>query len=164
YERADDGGDVHYVSLCGGGKITRFILADVAGHGAKVADVARSLRGLMRQNINRKSQVRLATALNEKFAQLGKQGCFATAVIAGYLTTDDKLTVCNAGHPRPLWYRAAARQWSILAGPDGDALANLPLGIDDTMSFAQKEIVLGCGDLVLFYTDALTEAMDGDGQ
>jgi len=102
YEGADDGGDVHYVSLCGGGKITRFILADVAGHGAKVADVARSLRGLMRQNINRKSQARLATALNEQFAELGQQGCFATAVIASYLTTGDKLTVCNAGHPRPL--------------------------------------------------------------
>jgi sigma-B regulation protein RsbU (phosphoserine phosphatase) len=77
------------------------------------------------------------------------------------------LTLCNAGHPRPLWYRAATRQWSILAGPDGDggdALANLPLGIDDAMSFAQVQIVLGRGDLILFYTDALTEAMDGDGQ
>jgi hypothetical protein len=31
---AASGGDVYYVSLCGGGVITRFILADVSGHGA----------------------------------------------------------------------------------------------------------------------------------
>src|SRR5258708_2259920 len=59
YLEASAGGDVHYVSLCGGGVITRFILADVAGHGTAVADVARELRTLMRRNINRKSQARL---------------------------------------------------------------------------------------------------------
>src|SRR5690242_4035808 len=49
YQEARAGGDVHYVSLCGGGIITRFILADVAGHGTAVADVARGLRALLRR-------------------------------------------------------------------------------------------------------------------
>src|SRR3954468_22623729 len=44
YESAQEGGDIHYVSLCGGGKITRAILADVAGHGQTVASVAHTLR------------------------------------------------------------------------------------------------------------------------
>ena len=166
YEQADDGGDVHYVSLCGGGVITRLILADVSGHGASVADMARSLRDLMRRNINRKSQARLVKELTRQFTDLAKLRRFATALVATYLTTGDKLTVCNAGHPRPLWYRAAAGAWSVLAPRDaeGGALANLPLGIDDTTSFAQAEIDLGRGDLVLFYTDALTEATDPDGR
>jgi serine phosphatase RsbU (regulator of sigma subunit) len=166
HEQADGGGDVHYVSLCGGGVITRLILADVSGHGASVADMARSLRDLMRRNINRKSQARLVKELNRQFTDLENLHCFATALVATYLTTGDKLTLCNAGHPRPFWYRAATGQWSVLTLPDGegDALANLPLGIDDSISFAEVEIVLGKGDLVLLYTDALPEATDADGR
>jgi serine phosphatase RsbU (regulator of sigma subunit) len=161
------GGDVYYVSLCGGGVITRFILADVSGHGAVVGDLARSLRDLMRRNINRKSQDRLVKQLNRQFTELAQLRRFATALVATYLTTSDKLTVSNAGHPRPLWYQASARQWSFLVGPDDaqdGALANLPLGIDEAVSFAQTEIVLNRGDLVLFYTDALTETTDAAGK
>ena len=49
YQQAAGGGDVHYVSLCGGGLITRLILADVSGHGDSVAELATSLRDLMRR-------------------------------------------------------------------------------------------------------------------
>ena len=38
------GGDVHYVSLCAGGVVTRLMLADIAGHGEIVASAARTLR------------------------------------------------------------------------------------------------------------------------
>src|SRR3954471_14429319 len=69
FEGAADGGDVHYLSLCGGGVITRLILADVSGHGREVADVATALRALMRKNINSKSQGRLVRALNRQFAE-----------------------------------------------------------------------------------------------
>jgi phosphoserine phosphatase RsbU/P len=101
HEGAEGGGDVHYVSLCGGGMITRFILADVSGHGASVAELATSLRALMRNNINRKDQARLVQALNREFSGLAKLSRFATAVVATYLTKGDTLTVYNAGHPRP---------------------------------------------------------------
>jgi sigma-B regulation protein RsbU (phosphoserine phosphatase) len=40
----------------------------------------------------------------------------------------------------------------------------LPLGIDNTAFFSEVEIILDRGDLVLFYTDALTEAADLDGK
>jgi serine phosphatase RsbU (regulator of sigma subunit) len=70
HQQAEVGGDVHYVSLCGGGVITRFILADVSGHGASADAMARSLRDLMRRNINRKSQARLVKELNREFTDL----------------------------------------------------------------------------------------------
>jgi serine phosphatase RsbU (regulator of sigma subunit) len=166
HEDADDGGDVHYVSLCGGGVITRFILADVSGHGSSVANLARSLRDLMRKNINRKCQDRLVNELNRQFAELAKLRRFATAVVGAYLTRGDRLTISNAGHPRPLWYQAGTGAWTILSGKDDLqlGLANLPLGIDDSTAYAQTEITLGQGDLVLFYTDALTEATTPQGK
>ncbi len=120
YREASAGGDVHYVSLCGGGIITRFILADVAGHGMVVADVARELRTLMRKNINRKSQARLIGELNRQFTEMNQAGRFATAVVATYLATTRELTICNAGHPRPLFYRADQENWSILSGRGGE--------------------------------------------
>jgi len=163
FQEASAGGDVHYVSLCGGGVITRFILADVAGHGTAVADVARQLRALMRQNINRKSQARLVRELNRQFTGLGQAGRFATAVVATYLATTRRLTICNAGHPHPLWYHAETGAWTALSGKNGATTAedgNLPFGIDDRAAYNQWEIPLADGDFLLFYTDALVEALD----
>lgn len=115
YEGASEGGDVHYVTLCGGGIVTRLIVADVSGHGAEVAEVAGAWRALMRKNLNRKSQTRLVDALNRPFSAMAHPRRFATAVVATYLATTKTLTLCNAGHPRPLWDRAETGTWSILA-------------------------------------------------
>jgi phosphoserine phosphatase RsbU/P len=159
FEGAADGGDVHYVSLCGGGVITRLILADVSGHGEAVAEMAVSLRALMRKNINSKSQTRLVRALNREFSALAQLRRFATAVVATYLATKKTLTVCNAGHPRPLLYRHDAKTWGVMT-PEFAAkgAANLPLGIDDETPYDQFAVTLGRGDVVVIYTDALTEA------
>lgn len=162
YEGAASGGDVHYVSLCGGGVITRLIVADVSGHGASVAEFSGSLRTLMRRNINTKSQTRLVRALNREFAELAQMRRFATAVVATYLAINQSLTVCNAGHPRPLWRRAETGTWALL-DQDVRVAGNLPLGLDDETSYHQFAVTLGRGDLVLFYTDALIEAADASG-
>ena len=167
YEQATHGGDVYYASLCGGGTITRLILADVCGHGPLVAGVAKALRALMRKYINRKAQARLVRALNREFTALAECERFATAVVATYLTRTNRLAVCNAGHPRPLRYSAGTGAWSLLrhdaAAADG-GVADLPLGLVDEMGYTQVEFELGRGDLVLFYTDALTEAVSPDGR
>jgi sigma-B regulation protein RsbU (phosphoserine phosphatase) len=49
-------------------------------------------------------------------------------------------------------------------GAPGEAGSNLPLGIDDDSPYEQFAIPLGRGDLVVVYTDALTEASDPTGQ
>ena len=56
FEGDEQGGDVYYVTLCGGGLITRIVVADVSGHGSSVAEFSASLRALLRKNINQKSQ------------------------------------------------------------------------------------------------------------
>jgi phosphoserine phosphatase RsbU/P len=167
HEGADQGGDVHYVSLCGGGVITRLIVADVSGHGGAVAEVARSLRTILRRNINSKSQARLVQALNRQFAALAQMRRFATAVVATYLNSRRRLTVCNAGHPRPLWFRVASGEWTLLeqgTDPAAPGLANLPLGLLDETSYDQVEVTLDKGDVLVFYTDALIEAGNEAGQ
>lgn len=167
FEQAEQGGDIHYVSTCGGGVITRLIVADVSGHGREVAGLAGSLRKLMARSINSKSQTALVRGLNREFAALGEMSRFATAVAGTYLANRRRLTLCNAGHPRPLLYRAASRRWSLLdhetaesrPGTDG----NMPLGLDDETRYAQFSVELGVGDLVALYTDALIESADPSG-
>jgi serine phosphatase RsbU (regulator of sigma subunit) len=167
YQGEAHGGDVHYVSLCGGGIVTRMLVADVSGHGESVAEFSSSLRRLMRKNINRKSQARLIAALNQQFAALAQLRRFATAIVVTYLADHDRLSLCNAGHPRPLWYRAAWGDWSVLTPQVGEpavGASNLPLGLDDATPYDQFAVPLGQGDLVVLYTDAMIEASDSKGR
>jgi serine phosphatase RsbU (regulator of sigma subunit) len=163
FEGADRGGDLHYLTVCGGGVITRLLVADVSGHGATVAEFSTSLRTLLRKNINTKNQTRLVQALNRQFSALAQMSRFATAVIATYLATTRELTVCNAGHPRPLRYSAETGQWVFLDRSER-VPGNLPLGLDDDSAYYQFSVGLARGDVVLVYTDALTEAVDSAGK
>jgi phosphoserine phosphatase RsbU/P len=166
FQGAEQGGDVHFVTLCGGGLITRIVLADVSGHGSSVAEFSSMLRSLLRKHINHKSQSRLVERLNQEFADMARLRRFATAVVATYLTSTDELSVSNAGHPRPLHFQAADGTWSALKheSPETGPLTNLPLGLDDDVHYGAARIQLGPGDLVIFYTDALIEATDAAGQ
>ncbi len=151
------GGDVHYVTLCGGGVITRIVVADVSGHGSVVAEFSTSLRSLLRKNINQKSQRRLVEKLNQQFTEMAEMRRFATALVMTYLASHDRLSICNAGHPRPLFYRASERTWSLLSQPESQqkSAGNLPLGLDEETGYQSFDLALGQGDLVAFYTDAL---------
>ncbi|HEX4277507.1 MAG TPA: SpoIIE family protein phosphatase, partial [Bryobacteraceae bacterium] len=76
---ASHGGDVYYASSCATGRITRLLLADVAGHGQAVSDTATSLRTLMRRFVNRLDQAEFVRLLNRQFTELSEEGAFATA-------------------------------------------------------------------------------------
>jgi len=167
YGDAQRGGDVYYASSCATGRITRLLLADVAGHGNTVASTAANLRTLMRRFVNRLDQTEFVRMLNQQFTALSESGTFATAVVATFFAPTQRMIVCNAGHPRPLLYRAAAREWSLL-GVDPlaqDVTArNMTLGILDMTEYEQFDVELRSGDCVLSYTDALIESRDADGE
>ena len=82
---------------------------------------------------------------------------FATALVITYLASRDRLSVCNAGHPRPLYYRAGDRTWSLLSQElvDHEGAGQLAPGTrrPDELRDVRRE--LGRGDLLAFYTDAL---------
>ncbi len=160
------GGDVHYVSSCATGRVTRVLVADVSGHGSAVAEVGAKLRWLMRRYVNHLDQTKFITALNGEFGGMAASGCFATSVVATFFAPTNQMAVVNAGHPPALVYRARRRQWAFLAGTgdvDGQP-ANFPLGIFEHGRYVQECVKLQVGDLVLLYTDSLTESRGPDGQ
>ncbi|RIK65895.1 MAG: hypothetical protein DCC65_11475 [Planctomycetota bacterium] len=166
YQGAAGGGDVHYVSSCATGRITRMLLADVSGHGTAVSDLAGSLRSLMRRYVNYLDQSSFVRKVNRRFGNMAADGTFATAVVTTFFAPTRDLTVSNAGHPPPLLYRARAGEWIPLEQRRSDApgLANIPLGIVDETHYEQFGLRLDVGDLVLCYTDSLIEAREADGR
>src|SRR6202171_1176696 len=129
YGHAQRGGDVDYASSCAAGRISRLLLADVAGHGSSVASIAADLRTLMLRFVNRLDQTEFVRLLNQQFAVLSNAGTFATAIVATFFEPSRRMTICNAGHPRPLLYRAAQRKWDFLGHDDkaGTTPCNIPL-------------------------------------
>lgn len=174
YKGQAGGGDVHYLSSCATGRVTRLLVADVSGHGHAVADIARSLRTLMRRYVNFLDQTRLVRSLNSEFTRAAEMGTFATAVVATFWAPTSHLITCNAGHPRPLLYRARTGAWQVLKSPpprrsspssdEDDGLTNLPLGIAEPTGYDQFAMRLERGDIVLFYTDSLIESRNPEGE
>lgn len=176
YAQAEFGGDVYYLSSCASGRITRLLLADVSGHGALVASVAKGLRDLMRRNINVIKQTRFVSAMNRQFAQVSEGKNFATAVVTTFFAPTRTLAVCNAGHPPPMIFRQATSTWSELniesenhdvssADPDPVmTIEDTPLGVVDDATYGQTKIVLEPGDLVLSFSDSVTESETATGE
>jgi serine phosphatase RsbU (regulator of sigma subunit) len=172
------GGDVHYFSMCGSGRVTRLIVADVSGHGPTVSDVADALRELMRKHINLLDQTKLARAINREFMERPREDHFATFVLLTYFAPTKHLLVCNGGHPPPLWFSTELQRWQLLdkdtphKGPSireetyrymMRPVSNLPLGIIEPTSYCQFSVKLCEGDVIVAYTDALTDVHKPEG-
>jgi serine phosphatase RsbU (regulator of sigma subunit) len=164
------GGDVHYVSSCASGRITRFLLADVRGHGEPVSELAVGLRTIMRRYINYIDQAEVVQAINDEFKHLGEVGMMATAIAGTFFLPTRKLTLSNAGHPPPFVYRKKTGAWESLEFEGGtrDAsgtanLSNIPLGLFNEVHWEQRQLPMQPGDMALVFTDALIEIpVDGD--
>lgn len=159
------GGDVYYVSSCATGRITRFLLADVSGHGQDVSEIADALRDLMRRYVNYIDQSELVRQINQRFIEFSHDNRFATVLVATVFSPTNDLTLSNAGHPAPLLYRVKTGTWKLLshAGDPSGEPNNLPIGIADQTHYDQFGIRLDVGDIVMCHTDAWIEARNRDG-
>jgi serine phosphatase RsbU (regulator of sigma subunit) len=161
-----DSGDVHFISSCASGRITRMLLADICGHGSMFAHLASQLRDLMIRNVNWPNQKRIVQETHQRLRGFSDHGVFATALISTFFAPTRSLALCNAGHPSPLVYRASTGAWSAMKqspteSPADDASL---LGVLDQQEYQQFETRLDDGDMVLGYSNALTECRRANGQ
>ena len=166
YGQATGGGDVYYLSSCASGRITRMLLADVSGHGETVSRVAMGLRDLMRKNINFIKQTRFIRAMNQQFTESCHEDGFATALVSTFFAPTKTFTLCNAGHPAPFVYRRSTSDWTEMTSDaePSERLSDTPLGVVDEASYCQLATRLQPGDMVLSFSDALTESLDASGR
>jgi len=167
FEQSLQGGDVHYLSVCDQGLISRVALADVSGHGCGVSSVAKLLLQLIRRHINTWDQSDLMSALDQTLGEGTRDSQYATAVVLGYFRELGQLVFTLAGHPRPLWFHADDERWDFLEHDTALAalpLAQLPLGLISGTSYQQTVVDFAPGDLVILYTDAVFESENEGGE
>ena len=139
------GGDVHYCSMCNSGIIARVCLADVAGHGERVAGVARVMHAELRASVNRWDEREVMQALDVRLEQSGLKA-ITTAALVSYRPWKQLLTVSYAGHPPGWIYRAGGdgqgRRWerllmteTVASGP-----ADLPLGTGFGPAYSRTQV------------------------
>ena len=160
------GGDLYYLTACNHGVIARVALADVAGHGETVSSAAVRLRDALREHVDHWDQSMLIRRLNESILKGAPHSRFATAFLASFYRESGELLFTNAGHQPPLWYRAAANEWSLLldSTPYSKEIVDLPLGMIAGTSYSQTAVQLEVGDLLLLYTDGINESADESGE
>jgi phosphoserine phosphatase RsbU/P len=163
----DAGGDVHYVSVCPNCIITRVALADVSGHGKCVASLGEKLRDLMHRYLLEMGQVGLMQDLNQAARQELSDVDYATMVAVGWHGRRGLLVLTNAGHPPPFWFRAARDEWRWLETQrpsERGRLAGVPLGLLANVNYERTIVKPQVGDLVVLYTDGVSEATNPGGE
>lgn len=164
-EQSLKGGDVHYVSLCSKGLLTRLALADVSGHGPSASDTAIVLRNLIHKHIDTWDQSELMRELNNSLNGRTRNSEYASALLFAYYQPTRELVFTNAGHPPALWYHAATKTWDWLEAdtPLAHNIEGLPLGIIEGTDYTQTAVQVEQDDLLLLYTDGISEARNAKG-
>ena len=165
HDPKSEGGDMHYITSCASGRITRMLMADVGGVDNLFADVAERARDLLKRNINAIAQGPTMQQLSADMASTTKQGGFASTLLSTFFAPTRSLTICNAGHPPPLLYRSATKKWTAIKS---DAQESVPAkdfsGTADPLEYQRLKLKLELGDLILCYSNALAECRQADGR
>ena len=132
------------------------VVADVSGKGVPAALFGMVSKTLLRAIATRSSDgLSIAVKeVNEGLCEDNDSCMFVTTFYAAFNSQNGLLTYVNAGHPHPLLVRADGSA-SYLLGTDG-----LALGVMEGVNFKHGDITLKSGDLLLMFTDGVTEAMN----
>ncbi len=130
------------------------VMADVAGKGVPASLIMASVRAALRAQVDNVYYLyEVMRRINLMVHRDTRPGEFVTLFYGVLDTRNKRFTYCNAGHPPPLLLRDG--KVSELRGE-----INMVLGVDPTEDYHQAVIDLKSGDLLLFYTDGLTDAMN----
>ena len=132
-------------------------IADASGHGINSALLMTSFRANYRGNAPWNDPHHTAATLNREVArEVGPTGMFITAVLLRLEYESRRLSICSAGHNPTLLWRAATGTLEVLPsnGP--------PLGFHADSAYEVHDTTLASGDVILLYTDGITEATDQD--
>jgi serine phosphatase RsbU (regulator of sigma subunit) len=164
-DRASGGGDVHYFSVCSKGMVSRIAVADVAGHGLRASSMAIKLRDALQRHTDHWDQSALMQELNEAFLSSSVHSQYATATVLSFYPQTGELLFTSAGHPPAFWYRSQEKSWELLqdSTPFAVEIEGLPLGLIPGTIYSQTGVRLGAGDMLVLYTDGITEAKNPAG-
>lgn len=148
------GGDYFDFVTSGDGRLV-FAVGDVSGKGLPAALLMANTHATMRAqtHIGDAIEARVGRA-NELICETTSHESFVTLFYGELDIKGHELTYCNAGHEYPyLFTRDGVRRLTT---------NGLALGVIDGFSFESARLELATGDVVVVYSDGVTDTTDGD--
>ena len=134
-----------------------FIIGDVSGKGVPAAMFMSATVNLFRSAVLRlQSPKAIMEEVNGVLSEHNPNLMFVTAIIGRLHTPTGELWLCNAGHLPPLVDEQSDDGVRCLK--EIAVVPNLPLGFEGKYKFVEQSMMLGEGDILVLYTDGITEA------
>jgi serine phosphatase RsbU (regulator of sigma subunit)/putative methionine-R-sulfoxide reductase with GAF domain len=135
------------------------LIADVSDKGMPAALFMALTRTLVRAVVRETlSPAEVLRRVNNLIIPDNHQQMFVTAVYLLISAESGEVRYANAGHNPPLWIQAASGNIQPLP-PTGMAL-----GVVENARIEERTLPLRSGDVLLLYTDGLTEAFSAEGE
>lgn len=130
-------------------------IADVSGKGVPAALLGSMLQASLRTQAPLLGSVAsIVTGINRMVCEIAPAGQFATLFLAHVDESTMRLSYVNAGHNPPALLRADGTRALLECG-------GTVVGISEAIPFEEDVVQLVPGDRVVFYTDGLSEGMNG---
>ncbi|MFN9924012.1 MAG: PP2C family protein-serine/threonine phosphatase [Cyanobacteriota bacterium] len=136
------------------------VIGDVMGKGVPAGLLMTLLRGMLRAEVlSGLSPDRILHDLNQLAQEdLAHSHRFVTLFYSDFDPRTRRLRFANAAHNPPLIWRRAAARMERLDAP------GLLIGLQSEAEYGRGEVVLEAGDVLLYYTDGVTEATGFSGE
>ncbi len=127
------------------------VVGDASGNSIPAAMIMSAVRGAVRTNpVGADGVTDLVQRMNTALTEITRSQSFMSLCFIVFNAADRTITYCNAGHPPPLLVR------------NGEALSftshGLLLGVVRDAEYETSVVQLEPGDLVVCFTDGITEA------
>ena len=135
------------------------VVADVSGEGVPAALFMALSRTMVRSTaLSGASPAEALIRASELIRKDSRSDLFVTVFYGVLDPHSGKMVYANAGHNRPLVLEAAT-------GAIGELDARgIVLGVLEKVELEEKEVTIAPGDLLVYYTDGITEAVNGEKQ
>lgn len=130
-------------------------IVDVSGKGMDAALTAVYTSGaLVSEAQHEENVINVVDNLNSAIYSRQNRSRFVSLLIVALDVNSRKIEYINAGQSKPILLRNG--EVSVLKGPG----ARFPLGVQEAPQYKTKAVQLQIGDILLLYTDGVTEAMN----
>lgn len=148
------GGDFYDFLALADGRVG-VAVGDVCGKGVGAALYAAKLGSELRyESVGQSEPAAILARVNNSLAAWSEDGMFVTLVLAVLEPGSGRLTVASAGHPFPM----LRTRTGVVCDVDGQP--GTALGITPDLCFEQGQYTLAPGEVVVFYTDGVHDAVN----
>jgi len=133
-----------------------FNIGDVCGKGIPAALVMSMTQAVFRTVAAKEDDpARIVQDMNTMASRGNSTGMFATLFVGVLDLSTGRLRYSNAGHEHPLVITGSGVRTL-------EARAHLPIGVMEETRYQDQETQIAPGDMIMLYTDGLTEAMNAE--